>query len=221
MTALDNSPAHTPRNPRTPRVQMHRRTICCEGFARDDQLWDIEATLIDTKFQSFHNHERGEILPGEPIHNMKLTLTVDLDLCIHAVAVAMPYTPFGVCKTAGIAMDELVGMTIGPGWLAQVRQRIARTESCTHIVELLAPLATTAYQTMHVALAAREAPTDQPPKILDQCLALARTSPVVKAVWPQFYRGKSEGARDDKSDDKNNDKKRMKSSNKTRNKTNE
>src|SRR6185503_19700597 len=32
-----------------PRRHLHTRSITCEGFARDDGLWDIEARIVDTK----------------------------------------------------------------------------------------------------------------------------------------------------------------------------
>ena len=171
------------------REKLHRRTIHCEGFQRDDGLWDIEATLTDTKTNAFHNHERGEVVPGEPIHNMTLRVALDLDMIIHEVDVQMPYTPFGLCKTAGGAMQNLVGLQIGGGWMRKARELIARTESCTHVMELLGPISTTAYQTMHWAIEEREnaRPDRGAPKILDQCKSLARDSAIVKVMWPEFH----------------------------------
>ena len=176
------------------REKLHQRTIHCEGYQRDDGLWDIEATLTDTKTSAFHNHERGEVVPGEPIHNMTLRVALDLDMTIHEVDVQMPYTPFGLCKTAGDAMQNLVGLQIGGGWMRKARERIARTESCTHVMELLGPISTTAYQTMHWAIEEREnaKPDRGEPKILDQCKSLARDSAIVKVMWPEFHQPSSD-----------------------------
>ena len=171
------------------REKIHQRSIDCEGFLRDDGLWDVEATLTDTKTRSFHNHERGEVVPGEPIHKMTLRVALDLDMNIHEVEVLMPYTPFGLCKNAGDAMQKLVGLQIGGGWMRKAKELIGRTESCTHVMELLGPISTTAYQTMHFAIEERENAKDErnPPPILDQCKSLARDSAIVKVMWPEFH----------------------------------
>ena len=50
------------------REHIHSRDIRCRGFRREDGLWDIEATLEDTKTYSFANRDRGGIAAGEPIH---------------------------------------------------------------------------------------------------------------------------------------------------------
>jgi len=81
--------------------------------------------------------------------------------------------------------------------LREVSARIGRRESCTHLYELLRPLSTTAYQTLHRALEERAKqraasnPTRQRarPKIIDQCYSLASDSAVVKLEWPAFYTG--------------------------------
>ena len=43
---------------------MHTRSIECEGFLRDDGLWEVEAWLRDTKpFTQRADHFRGELKP--------------------------------------------------------------------------------------------------------------------------------------------------------------
>ena len=174
------------------RRRLHTRSIDCRGFERDDGLWDIEVTLTDTKTYGFQNHERGNIPPGEPVHCMRLCATLDLDRMIQDIRVEMPYTPFQLCKNAADSMKKLIGLKIGPGWKREASRRIAKTDSCTHVMELLGPLATTAYQTMHHAIENREngKPARKRPAILDQCHSLSSDSAVVKVMWPQFYTGK-------------------------------
>lgn len=175
------------------RVQRHTRNIHCEGFERSDGLWDIEAMLTDTKNDIFINHERGEVESGVPIHKMKLCVTLDIEMVIQDIAVEMPYTPFQLCKTASEKMHNLIGLQIGAGWMKQARLRVERTDSCTHVMELLGPISTTAYQTMHHAIEEKEnakSQRDDPP-ILDQCKSLARDSSIVAVMWPEFYTGKS------------------------------
>lgn len=177
------------RLPPADRKHLHTRSIQCLGYERDDGLWDIEATLVDHKTYGISNHERGEIRPGDAIHEMTVRLTLDLDMVIQDVDVAMPSTPFSLCRSASKAMSRLVGLKIGGGWMREARDRIARTESCTHVMELLGPLSTTAYQTMHWAIEEREKsqPKRGAPAILDQCRSLARDSAVVKIMWPEFH----------------------------------
>ena len=180
------------------REKLHHRSITCEGFRREDGLWDIEARLTDTKSYAYQNRDRGEVAAGEPVHLMLLRLTLDLDMNIIKVHAAMDYTPFKMCPGARAAMKKLEGLKIGSGWLRQARERVGRRESCTHLFELLGPLSTTAYQTMHIALEERanKRPQRERPKIIDQCYSLASDSPIVKAEWPAFYTGKDKDVGD-------------------------
>ena len=179
------------------REKLHHRKINCQGFRRKDGLWDIEAELTDTKTYAYQNRDRGEVAAGEPVHLMQLRVTLDLDMNIIEIDANMDYAPFSMCPGARVAMKKLVGLQIKGGWLRQARERIGRRESCTHLVELLKPLSTAAYQTMHRALedrAIRERGTKRErPKIIDQCYSLASDSPVVKLEWPEFYTGNGGG----------------------------
>jgi len=78
-----------------PRQLMHNRAIECRGYQREDGLWDIEGHLVDTKTYPTSSRDTGrERQPGEPVHNMWLRLTIDLDMMIHdaeAVTDSGPY----------------------------------------------------------------------------------------------------------------------------------
>ena len=181
-----------PLPPPEARKKLHDRSVLCRGYRRDDGLWDIEARLCDTKTYDFSNRDRGKIAAGEPVHLMEVRLTVDLDMNIIDAQTGMDYAPFSICPGAQAAMKKLVGLRIGGGWLRRARERIAHRESCTHLFELLRPLATTAYQTLHRAREERaeRAPSRKRPQIIDQCFSLASDSEVVKVEWPKFYTGK-------------------------------
>ena len=94
-------------------------------------------------------------------------------------------------------MKRLIGLQIGPGWRRRVHDLVGRTAGCTHLVELLGPLATTAYQTMHWALEERaeSKPERDKPAIIDTCHALASDSPIVKLEWPVLHRQRVAGRR--------------------------
>lgn len=178
------------------REKLHDRQIVCQGFKREDGLWDIEAALVDTKTYAYQNRDRGEVKAGEPVHQMQLRLTIDLDMRIIEAHAGMDFSPFAMCRGARDVMKELAGMQIKAGWLREVNARIERRARCTHLYELLRPLSTTAYQTLHRALEERanrraDAKGKQRarPKIIDQCYSLASDSPIVKLEWPAFYTG--------------------------------
>ena len=110
------------------REKKHRRSVECEGFLREDGMWDIEARVVDTRtydcaYDEFHRG--GMIRAGEPVHDMWLRLTIDLDFLIHDVHAASDKTPFAICPRAASAMRELIGLRIAPGWRRQVRERHA------------------------------------------------------------------------------------------------
>jgi hypothetical protein len=176
------------------RKHLHSRDIRCRGFERSDGLWEVEAELLDAKSSSslYTNHERGVVPAGEPVHNMLLCITIDIELVIQEVYAEMLDTPYMLCKSASDIMSDLVGLKIGPGWIREARKRIGPTQSCTHLMELLRPLASTAYQTMHSVIDENEKTKSNrsDPMILDQCKTLSRDSAVVKVMWPEFYVGK-------------------------------
>ena len=179
------------------REHLHTRRILCEGYKRADGLWDIDARLLDVKTCGFSNEDRGgRIEAGEPVHDISLRVTLDLDFLIHDVIAVTDATPFNVCNETAEVMNRIKGLTVKPGWMREVRARIGGACGCTHLIEMLGPVATTAFQTMHWALEERAKKQDQrsKPKILDTCHALASDGPIVKRKWPQFYTGKKSDA---------------------------
>jgi len=180
------------------REKKHHRKIDCEGFLRSDGLWDIDVHMVDTRtYDCAYDelHRGGVIEAGEAVHDMWLRFTIDLDFLIHDVHAASDQTPFSICPRAAEAMRSLVGLSIGFGWMKQVRERIGSERSCTHLMDLLGQLAATSYQTLHAALEEREnkrESRDKPP-IIDTCLALSSSGEVVKSRWPRFYRPPSNG----------------------------
>lgn len=174
----------------TPRTLLHRRTVICQGYRRQDGLYDIEAHLEDTKTYPFSNRDRREVRPGEPVHGMWLRLTVDADLNVVDAEASTDYAPFRVCPRVTPKFRRLAGLTIGPGWMRAVNKRVGGVAGCTHLTELLGPAATTAYQT----LAGQRRPDGadngaRRPFFLDSCHALKSDGEVVKTNWPAFYTG--------------------------------
>lgn len=176
-----------PLSPPAPREHIHSRDIILRGYLREDGLWDVEAHLTDTKTYGFPNRDRGTIEAGEPIHDMWLRLTVDDALSIHDVEAATDSSPFGICGDITPDFKKLIGLSIGTGWTREARKRIGGIHGCTHLFELLGPIATVAYQTRVRKTNQRD--PGKKPGHLDSCHALASDGPVVKQNYPEFYTG--------------------------------
>lgn len=176
------------------REPIHHRRIDCRGYRRKDGLWDIEGHLTDVKSYAFANKLRGEIQPGEPLHDMWLRLTLDDSLTVFKAEAATTAGPYALCPAITPAFAKLEGLTIGPGWRREVSRLLGGVQGCTHLVELLGPIATTAYQTIYVWNAQRKpkTETDRPPRFLNSCHALARDSEVVREQHPRWYIGRDE-----------------------------
>ena len=136
-------------SPAVPREAVHKRQINCNGFVRADGLYDIEAELTDHKTYDFPSDFRGTVTPDLAVHHMVLRITIDRDRVIqHAKAITIT-GPYAICPTANAVFDNLVGLQIGPGWRRKVQAAIGGRHGCTHITELLGPVATIAYQTLY------------------------------------------------------------------------
>lgn len=184
------------------REPLHTRVIAMNGYIRDDGLWDIEGHLTDHKHYEFENDWRGTVTPDMPVHEMWVRLTVDDDLVIQECEAATDHHPFPICADITPNYATLKGVRIGPGWMREVRRLAGGKHGCTHIVEMLSQMGTTAFQT-HVAKRRVKgpqatAPTDGDPEkkatpkrpmIIDTCHALASEGPVVKETWPDWYTG--------------------------------
>jgi hypothetical protein len=175
------------------RKPMHTRTVECRGYLRDDGLWDIEGHLVDTKPFDLPNRDRGgKIATGEPLHEMWIRLTVDVDLVVHEVEACTDHGPYAICPAIVDNFKVLKGVTIKAGWTQKTRELLGGTRGCTHLVELLGPIATTAFQTIYPVRAKLEkhAPPSHKPGLINTCHAYADDGPIVKERWPQYYTGK-------------------------------
>jgi hypothetical protein len=183
--------------PASPRQHIHTRQIHCLGYRRADGLWDIEGHLGDTKTYAFTNDYRGRVEPGEPIHEMWVRLTVDDDLVVRGIEAVTDKSPFSVCSAITPNFTRLIGLSVRPGFLSKVRERLGGIEGCTHLVELMGPIATTAYQTIypHRQQQARERgdappqPTKERPRLIGTCHAFRTDGEIVKRLWPDYYTG--------------------------------
>ena len=175
-----------------PREPIHRRQIECRGYRRADGLWDIEGHLVDTKSYAFQNEHRGEVAAGEPIHEMWLRLTLDDTMTITAVEAATDHSPFAVCPAIIPNFQRLKGLRIGKGFINKVRELLGGVEGCTHLVEMVGPVATTAFQTIFpyrnrmAAAEGKTADSSRKPRLLNTCHAFAENGPIAQRLWPEL-----------------------------------
>lgn len=127
------------------RRSVHLRRITCEGFERDDGLYDIVGTLIDTKPYAMELREKS-LGAEEPIHHMTVCLTIDHDRLIHDVVAHTLEGPHAVCGAITERYRLLIGQRIQPGFTKTVKRLLRGEHGCTHMSEMLPPIATTAFQ---------------------------------------------------------------------------
>jgi hypothetical protein len=195
------------------RQHLHTRRVTCQGFFRSDGLFDIEGRITDEKTYPQDNDDRGTLEAGDYVHNMWIRLTVDLRMTIVDVEATTDSSPYRICPEITPNFKRLIGLRIAGGFHREVKARLGGVHGCTHLVELLGPVATTAFQTIssdratelheaHQANAAKlrreesgqarpEAGTrpKRPPAVLNTCHAWRADGEVVRRWAPDFYTG--------------------------------
>jgi len=172
------------------RTELHLRRIEMKGYRRNDGLYEIDGRVTDTKSEQVTLDERGPVPPGEPIHDMWVRLVVDESLVVRDIIAVTDFRPYAVCKEATAAMRVIVGEQIRAGWSMRVKSLLGGAKGCTHLMELLIPLATAAYQTLGPVRMRRPDALDSRgrPLKVDSCYAYAATREIVRRRWPAFAR---------------------------------
>jgi len=148
--ATPYGPDHpTELSPPVPREEVHNRRVSCNGFVREDGLFDIEAEMTDNKSYPFPTEFRGDVTPDQYVHHMKVRVTVDREMKVHAAEALTIAGPYAICPTANDVFADIVGLTIGPGWRRRVAAAIGGRHGCTHITELMGVIGTIAFQTRY------------------------------------------------------------------------
>ena len=174
------------------RKLLHNRNISLKGYLRDDELFEIEAELIDTKNYDFQNHDRGTIKKNEPIHQMKIKLVLDENLFVLDAEAKTENSPYSVCKNANSNFRKIIGLQIKSGWRRETAKLISGTNGCTHITELLSSVATAAFQTIYPYKSKQKNEnqtnvSQKRPLLLGTCHAFSTKSEVVKRLWPKWH----------------------------------
>ncbi len=173
----------------TPRKLLHQRDIQIRGYERADGLVDIEAHIVDSKTYSWSNQDRGGIQAGEALHDMWVRLTIDRDMVIQGCEASMDATPYNTCTGATGSFSRLTGLKLGKGFIKAAMAQLGGVVSCTHLRELLQPVATVAFQTIH-SLREHQAPGNAGKAartaagiqvgLLNTCFAYDETGPLAR-----------------------------------------
>ena len=173
------------------RDPIHTRAIECRSYRRADGLWDIEGHLTDIKAYSFSNSFRGEIVPGEPLHDMWIRLTVDRDFIVQSVDAVTDAGPYALCPAILPSFQKLKGLKIGPGWNRRVREHLGGSKGCAHLVDMLKPIATVAFHTVRWSDSAPANKGRQPEKVsrppVNTCHVWAADGELIRTEHPDFY----------------------------------
>jgi hypothetical protein len=173
------------------REELHFRRIDMRGYRRSDGLFEVEGRVTDRKPQDFMPYSGGRFVPaGEPVHDMGVRLVYDEQLRVHDVQTFTDASPYAHCPEGGRALKSLKGLRMTSGWSKEVKKRLGGARSCTHLMEILIPMATTAFQslsTLGLTRVDRLDVTGRPIKI-DSCYAYGAQREIVRWKWPEYYR---------------------------------
>ncbi len=170
------------------RRSVHFRRISCEGFERDDGLFDVVGTLIDTKPFPLELKEKT-VASNEAIHHMTVCLTIDHNRLIQRVEAHTLEGPHAVCGAISESYSRLIGQRIQPGFNLVVKRMFRGELGCTHMTELLPPMATVAFQMLWRG-ADDVTDADQPlhrNSPLGGCHALKMDGQIVRLYFPDHY----------------------------------
>jgi hypothetical protein len=173
------------------RTEIHHRQIDIRFFQRSDGLFEVEGRLLDRKAHPFRRllHDR-DTPAGTPLHDIVVRLVIDESLLVQDASAALAASPFEVCRGAANTLAPLKGLRIGAGWNKRVRELLGGAASCTHIVEMLGPMATTVYQGIAPQRLARltQQGNDEHKSRIDSCYAYGSQREVVARLWPNLHK---------------------------------
>jgi len=187
-----------PLSPPHSRSPVTTRSISCEGFRRDDGLWEVEARLADTRSYEAPTPFRETVPAGEPFHEMWLRLAFDDNREIREIEVAIDSHPFPECPSVQPNFRRLVGLRMGAGFGREVLARVGGEEGCTHVLTLITNLAAVAVQTLGSQIRWNDRASaervygldkDGRPPVVGACRGYGRSGEMVRRIYPEFYLG--------------------------------
>jgi hypothetical protein len=183
-------------NPATPeRKLIHTRHVECRAYLREDGLVEVEGEMRDVSPDGTDLFFKQVAADGL-IHRMRIVMTVGSDMVIRAVAAKTIDAPTPYCPAIESAYAALAGLEIGVGFTLGLKSRVGGIKGCTHLTELLAPMATTAFQAFFAMQRSDPARWkrlrgDGPlprPRVADTCHAYRMDGEALAIFWPKHRR---------------------------------
>lgn len=171
--------------------ELHLRRLEFRAFSRRDGLFEVHARVTDRKSADFTPLAGGKTVPaGNAVHDLGVRVVFDEHLNVVAIGTTSTAHPYAECPGGGRALQAMVGASMTAGWSREVRARLGGGVACTHLAELLIPLASAAFQALSAVRLARPPRTDaagRPVKI-DSCYAYRADGAIVARLWPEHRR---------------------------------
>lgn len=182
--------------PPVDRTPLHIRQVECKGYLRHDGMFDIEGHITDVKTIDATMTNGRELKAGQPWHEMVLSLCIDHDFTIRDADALTLHGPTVTCGEINGDYRKLIGLRIGPGFSATVREIFRGRSGCTHLTELLGPIATTAIQTISGHLLAQQggqgwhSPVmeEVASKLIDSCHVWSADGETVMRYFPELQK---------------------------------
>ncbi len=174
--------------PASPRQLIHTRQITTQVYLREDGLWELEATLLDTKGKDFHLSS-GVRAKGDAIQDMTLCITIDDKFNILAAKATTKAAPYNEhCKEIEPDYQKLVGLNLVKGFRAALKELFAGVAGCSHMTELCSVLPTVAIQGFAgEIIGVKDDGAKEMPFILNRCHALKTDGEAVKKYHKVWY----------------------------------
>ena len=168
-----------------PRREIHHRVIDMRTFVREDGLYEVESRLVDSKpFDFVRPSSPDRVVPADaPLHDLWVRVTLDDAFVVRDIEASSDTTPWAICRQAEPTLKRLIGERIARGWQSKVKERLRGAAGCTHLMEMLIPLATVALQ----GIRPMQRPRPQLSEQVDTCYAFGREREVVQVLWPRLY----------------------------------
>jgi len=169
---------------------IHTRNISCRGYRLSDNLYEIEGLLTDTKPFQTSSFDRNKIEPNEPIHEMVIRIKIDINFVIVDAESISKKTPYLNCGDVNKDFKKLIGLQIKTGFTQNVKNLIGGKVGCTHLVEMMRSIATTAFQALYLDRDKLNLNSNDlnRPKLLNSCYSWSESSKMIQKKFPNFYK---------------------------------
>lgn len=163
----------------------HRRRVVSDGYLRSDGLWEVEARMQDIKTYDIWRDFDGELVAQDtPFHDICVRIAVDDNFLVKDIEVSIDAHPFPNCNSVAPGFERLIGTRMSQGWLAHVKKEFKGVVGCTHVLELMPVVATTAFQMMWYPLAEKypERTASAIQSFSDSCQGWANNGPMMTKI---------------------------------------